>query len=56
MGPAIFQIWKDLYKDLTNSPGRSLRDLYGIPEGFLGKDLEAVSETQVDNCCQTAKK
>jgi|UPI00004748F5 hypothetical protein len=50
MGPAIFQIWKDLCKDLTNIAGRSLRDLYRIPEGSLGKDLEAVSETRVDSC------
>lgn len=48
-GPEILQTGKDPCCDLTNGPGRPLRDPQGIKEGSLGTVLEAVSVTEVDN-------
>lgn len=48
-GPEILQTGKDPCCDLTNGPGRPLRDPHGIKEGSLGTVLEAVSVTEVDN-------
>ncbi|XP_021035577.1 spermatogenesis-associated protein 31E1-like [Mus caroli] len=49
--PEIVQIGKDPCRDLTESPGGSQSELHRIAEGSLGKGLETLSATEVENCC-----
>ncbi|XP_063133070.1 spermatogenesis-associated protein 31A3-like [Rattus norvegicus] len=48
-GPEILQTGKDPCCDLTNGPGRPLRDTDGITEGSLGTVLDSIAVTEVEN-------